>query len=156
MSAADQSSSPIERGSATAPPSHDDRGLPPLPHGPALWELTRNELLAVLVLAVVVTVIAILSALPDTPEAAKIDGAPEAPVRLRINLVDRALLTVIPGIGDSLAQRIVTERDANGPFADMEDLLKRVKGLQRARMERFAPNIDWSVEEASQNKIGSN
>ena len=53
-------------------------------------------------------------------------GATGGPVDL--NTADAAGLETLPGIGPVLAQRIVADRDANGPFASLDDLA-RVSGV---------------------------
>ena len=45
------------------------------------------------------------------------------------NSADRAALSGISGIGPNLSAQIVNEREANGPFADANDLAKRIRGV---------------------------
>jgi error-prone DNA polymerase len=44
----------------------------------------------------------------------------------------------VRGIGDEMARRIVAERDAGGPYASPEDLVRRVPGLSTAQVEALA------------------
>src|SRR5690554_6310216 len=44
----------------------------------------------------------------------------------------------VRGLGDDLAARIVAERTAHGPYADPEDLVRRVPGLSVAQLEALA------------------
>jgi error-prone DNA polymerase len=44
----------------------------------------------------------------------------------------------VRGIGAELAERIVAERDAHGPYARPEDLVRRVPGLSVAQLEALA------------------
>ncbi len=44
----------------------------------------------------------------------------------------------VRGIGDDLARRIVAERDAHGPYAGIEDLVRRVPGLSTPQLEAMA------------------
>jgi len=64
-----------------------------------------------------------------TPNTMKID----------INTASAQQLTLLPGIGDVLAKRIVAYRDLNGPFQSVTDLLE-VEGLGKSKlleMEEF-------------------
>lgn len=51
-----------------------------------------------------------------------------APLLIDLNTADAAMLRLLPGIGPALAGRIVEDREANGPFASVEDL-QRVRGI---------------------------
>jgi competence protein ComEA len=51
-----------------------------------------------------------------------------------LNRADTAELDVLPGIGPSTAAAIVRHRDANGPFATVDDLLD-VQGIGPAKLE---------------------
>lgn len=58
---------------------------------------------------------------------------------LDINTASEAELTQLPGVGPSLARRIVEYREANGPFATVDDL-QNVSGIgssKFAKMEQF-------------------
>ena len=57
----------------------------------------------------------------------------EDDARLDLNAAGPAELVRLPGVGPVIAERIVTERDAHGPFASVEDLT-RVPGLGAARV----------------------
>lgn len=48
-----------------------------------------------------------------------------------LNTADAAALEELPGIGPVLAARIIADREANGPFASLEDL-QRVSGVGEA------------------------
>jgi error-prone DNA polymerase len=47
-------------------------------------------------------------------------------------------LASVRGLGDELAGRIVAEREAHGPYASPEDLVRRVPGLSVAQLEALA------------------
>ena len=49
-------------------------------------------------------------------------------------------LMTVPGIGASLAQRIVEFREKNGPYASVEDLLK-VQGIGEKSLARFRDRL---------------
>ena len=57
-----------------------------------------------------------------------------------INTADEETLQQLPGIGPALAERIVAERAANGPFADAADLT-RVSGIGEKTVQAIAPYI---------------
>lgn len=48
--------------------------------------------------------------------------------RVDLNRADHAALESLPGIGPAIAARIVSDREANGPFSSLEDL-GRVSGV---------------------------
>ncbi len=53
-----------------------------------------------------------------------------------LNTADAAALDTLPGIGPSTAQKIIAEREANGPFASLEDLT-RVSGIGPKKLEQL-------------------
>lgn len=57
-----------------------------------------------------------------------------------LNHATVAGLLCLPGIGEVLAERIVAERTAHGPFRDIADLA-RVRGLGKARIERLRNGV---------------
>ncbi len=52
-------------------------------------------------------------------------------------------LVAVPGIGKSLAQRIVDFREKNGPFGQVDDLLK-VQGIGEKSLEKLRPYLTCS------------
>lgn len=63
-------------------------------------------------------------------------------VALPIDLdhANAAQLSAVPGLGRSLAERIVQDREANGMFRDLEDV-QRVSGVGAATVERLRPFV---------------
>jgi len=59
--------------------------------------------------------------------------APEPPRSLAV----RVGLASVRNVGEKVAERIVAERDAHGPFADLRDLVRRVE-LSTAQLEALA------------------
>jgi competence protein ComEA len=57
-----------------------------------------------------------------------------------INLADWPELSALPNIGETLARRIVESRDAEGPFADVDDL-QRVRGIGPRTLEQLRPYL---------------
>lgn len=75
----------------------------------------------------------------DTGNAADETGKLDWPdMRIEINSASAAELALLPGLGPQLAQRIVDDRAARGPFASIEEL-DRVPGIGRAIVERVKP-----------------
>lgn len=59
---------------------------------------------------------------PVQPPAQQPAGQPAAGGLVNINTADAAALEELPGIGPSLAQRILDHRQVHGPFARIEDI----------------------------------
>ncbi len=70
------------------------------------------------------------------------DQAPRnvAQFQIDINTTDLPELIQLPGIGDTLAQRIIDTRQTAGPFAELDDL-RHVKGIGPKIMERIRPYL---------------
>jgi len=69
--------------------------------------------------------------------------APQGPrpdMRLDLNKASVADLQSLPRIGPALAQRIVADREANGPFASLEDL-SRVSGIGERTIQMIGPHV---------------
>jgi len=64
-------------------------------------------------------------------------------VLIDVNSASAERLARLPGVGDVLAERIVADRVANGPFASLDDLL-RVDGLGPAKLEALRPHARTS------------
>ena len=62
-------------------------------------------------------------------------ATPLPDMRLGLNSVDAQTLTVLPGIGPTLAARIVADRAGRGQFTSVDDLT-RVDGIGPATVER--------------------
>ena len=75
----------------------------------------------------------------EDPAWAPLSPAPDALTGLDVHpdLAVRLGLARVKGLGDEVAERIVAERDAHGPYADVADLARRVR-LSRARLETLA------------------
>jgi competence protein ComEA len=75
-----------------------------------------------------------------TPAPSPLPGTPQPPSAgsgiLSLNAATAAELETLPGIGPVLAQNIVDYREAHGPFARLEDLL-RVPGIGPAKLAQL-------------------
>lgn len=65
---------------------------------------------------------------------------PEPPPIVDLNAAPAQVLATLPGVGPSLAERIVGARD-DGPFASVDDLV-RVRGIGPATVERLRPHVE--------------
>lgn len=80
----------------------------------------------------------------DGPVLARTHEPPASPTkpgaagRLDINRATVEQFEKLPGIGLTLAKRIIEQRMAHGPFRSVEDL-RSVKGIGEKRMERLRP-----------------
>ena len=63
-----------------------------------------------------------------------------AEFQVDLNEADWPELVVLPGIGETLARRIVDSRRQEGPFVDHEDL-KRVRGIGPKTLDRVRPYL---------------
>ena len=71
-----------------------------------------------------------------------IDRAPPlvAKFQVDVNRAEWPELLQLPGVGQTLAQRIVEERQENGQYRDWEDL-QRVAGIGPRTLERMKPYL---------------
>lgn len=87
----------------------------------------------------------------STPRTARAAPAPrrpsasagEAPGPVDVDVADSAALERLPGIGPSLAARIVADRAARGSFGSA-DGLQRVRGIGPALARRLAGHVTFS------------
>lgn len=72
----------------------------------------------------------------------ELERAPRTSVAFEvdINAADWPELSVLPNIGETLAKRIVDSRNAEGPFADVDDL-QRVRGIGPKTLEQLRPYL---------------
>ncbi|MBA3482737.1 MAG: helix-hairpin-helix domain-containing protein [Pirellulales bacterium] len=72
----------------------------------------------------------------------EIDRAPPltAKFQVDVNRAEWPEFIQLPGIGPTLAQRLVEEREANGAFRELEDL-SRVGGIGPRTLERIRPYL---------------
>jgi len=62
------------------------------------------------------------------------------PGGIDINSASREQLTILPGIGDAYAERIILHRDANGPFRSV-DALEEVRGIGPKTLAKIRPFV---------------
>jgi len=66
-----------------------------------------------------------------------------------VNTADETLLASLPGIGPSLAGRIVAYREENGPFRSLTDLDK-VNGIGESMLNVLAEYLCFDIDGISQ------
>jgi competence protein ComEA len=64
-----------------------------------------------------------------------------ASFQVDINAAEWPELVQLPGIGPTLAQRIVASRQADGPYLDHDDLRRRVRGIGPKTLEKIRPYL---------------
>ena len=65
------------------------------------------------------------------------DGSPSSGGKVNLNRATASELDALPGVGPSTAEKIVADREANGPFRTVEDL-KRVSGIGDKKLADLA------------------
>ncbi len=95
--------------------------------------------LAVIGLALLLGMTASAALAPANTRVAPFD----ARLRINPNTADASELTLLPGIGVGLAQRIITARRERS-FDEPRDLLT-VSGIGPVRLERIAPNLTFET-----------
>ncbi len=70
---------------------------------------------------------------------------------VNVNTASAAELTSVVGIGPSKAKAIVEHRDANGPFASVEDL-QSVRGIGDKLLERLRPQVTVGEDNETKEK----
>jgi len=81
--------------------------------------------------------------------------APTRPSRLDLNRASVAELTILPGLGEVLAQRVVERRTARGGFRSVDEL-KEVKGIGTKRLEQLRPLVTVRAVTPTGKQRGSN
>jgi len=59
---------------------------------------------------------------------------------VNINSASKEELIALPGIGATLAERIISYRENEGEFGSIEDLQK-VKGISKKKLEKLKPHV---------------
>src|SRR5579883_2881961 len=108
----------------------------PSPTPPATpWPVSAQTALILILVAGIFFLLGRLS--QQRPEAATV--APER-AALDLNRATHAELRLLPGVGDSLAERIVDHRRQHGSFRKVDDL-RQVSGVGPKTLDRLRPRV---------------
>jgi competence ComEA-like helix-hairpin-helix protein len=80
----------------------------------------------------------IVDASPD------IESTPVVPAIIDLDIATAAEIETLRGVGPSLSQRIVADRDSLGPFGSIDEL-QRVRGIGARLAARIAPQVTFSL-----------
>lgn len=72
-------------------------------------------------------------------EVSNIEQKPQI-VKININTAKESDLTILPGIGESTAKKIIEYREKYGPFIRIDDVVN-VKGISQKRFEEISKYI---------------
>ncbi len=119
--------------------------MPALPKPPPHWLLRRADqaTVAVLIGAGLLSVIGWWighGGLRGRTVEVEQAGPETARFQVDINKADWPELATLPGVGRTMAERIVQSREQNGPFTDLDDL-RRVRGIGARTMETLRPYL---------------
>jgi len=78
----------------------------------------------------------------------------ELPARIDLNRAGRDELLQLPGIGPVLADRILADRQAHGPYRTVHDLT-RIKGIKGKTLEKLLPHLEVKEAEVARGRDGA-
>lgn len=79
-------------------------------------------------------------ALREARPFVRVEGAALSGARVNVNTADAAALEALPGVGPSLAAKIVADREAHGPFRTVADL-DRVSGIGPSMVGKLTDHV---------------
>lgn len=101
----------------------------------------RARLFAALAaIAIAATLVAYAARQIATDAPTNAPAARDVHYHININTADADELQLLPGVGPSIAQRIVDARTSGGPFTSAHDLT-RVNGIGTKIVRRLAPYV---------------
>jgi len=89
-----------------------------------------------------------VTSVPAAGRAARSESADPGHVLVDINTAGRRELMRLPGIGSELAARIISEREQNGPYANLLDF-QRVRGIGPKKAAMLAGWLSFSRTSAT-------
>ncbi|MGV3482956.1 MAG: ComEA family DNA-binding protein [Planctomycetaceae bacterium] len=125
------------------PPAHE-HGLTtqtPLPADAVAPITDRDDIQRLfLVIALGVIVYALGGMVAGGPQEPPIGHRGSTGFRVNVNQASAQELSLLPQVGPVLAERMVAEREARGPFVSVDDIA-RTPGVGPARVSLFAPLV---------------
>ena len=101
--------------------------------------------LALVIAALVVSATAAHAQDRPASPAAKSTAAAPAGAPLNLNTATKAQLEKLPGIGASVAQRIIDHREKNGAFKKVEELMN-IRGIGEKSFLKLKPLVTVAAE----------
>lgn len=107
-----------------------------------MFDLTPQERKSVLFLACIVFIGLTLRLVSKfyTPVKHITSLSLEAFGKIDINTADKELLVSVPGIGNTLAERIIKYREENSGFKALEEM-RLIKGITRYRFDKLKEHL---------------
>jgi comEA protein len=96
--------------------------------------------LTLAIVAAAIAVSPIAASAQDRPATSKVAAKPASTALVNINTASAADFEALPGIGATMAGRIVEYRQKNGPFKKIEDLMN-VRGLGEKNFLKLKPQL---------------
>ncbi|QEF97013.1 ComE operon protein 1 [Stieleria maiorica] len=112
-----------------------DRSLPSLLH-PAIQNATATLSLVAMVTIAGLAYWTGISGRPIDREAAR---AVQSTFQIDLNRAEKRELMLLPGVGERTAERILEDRERNGPFLSFHDL-QRVPGIGPKTIQEISPH----------------
>lgn len=123
--------------------SESDKAMPPREATPAVFNRAEAAAAVLLLVGVAITGVVLARASSAEREPTVVmrgDGVPAYRVTADINHDSWERLTLVPGVGVKTAHAIVADREANGPFAGVDELA-RVKGIGPKSIDGWRPYL---------------
>jgi competence protein ComEA len=120
------------------------------PEPTSLWLRRGDQLFVGVLLALGLPLLVVyggrISGWGRPPVAVERSASSAYEVKLDINPASWIEWEQLDGIGETLAKRIVADREAHGPFGSIEEL-RRVKGIGAKTVERMRPWLKFGSDE---------
>jgi competence protein ComEA len=140
---------PQEVAPAPPPASPPSVPAPPSEPAPTAWPRSAQFTLAGLIGAAAVLIGWRWYADHRGARPAELQRSGAGAYQVDVNRAGRTELLQLPGVGPALADRILSHREANGPFRRIEDL-RGVHGIGEATLKRLQPWVHVDADTSEQ------